>query len=821
MKLLHLHVENFGTLSQLDMDFHEGVNEVLQENGWGKSTLAAFLRIMFYGLEGGRKKELSENDRMKYKPWNQGAFGGSLEFEADGKQYLVTRSFGQKEKDATFRLQDAVTLLDSKDYSDRLGEELFGIDRESFEKTSFIDSTLIRYRGINSTIGSKVGSISQTDDLNNYDAAQEKMKNYLNANSPKKRTGSLYQLEDEIKELERDLKKQEPAQQRAAGVKEHREKEQEKLQQCKVEREQAQRELNGLSEKRSLLMNQKRKAELETAAKSRLEALQASQAAFGKRIPTREELRDLNIKAEVVKKHAIRVESMGQHVENERLERLRRYFKHGIPGEQEITKQITYCNDVQDGLQRKLHVEEQLDAEKRSMDDAQLELQRLEAAASIENANKRKALLKKRGIAAASLGVGVILGILIIALRLPILLLGLAIALVVLGLGMLLLSLTRAYVKEDAPISEVQLLRNRQKERADRIQKLQQDLQALGGDVREKENAVRSFLEQREIIYSRADAENLLYEMKNRRAEYLSLLREEEEKKMAEKKLEEEGAMLRQHLTACLQGMELSFVPAQYDAILAWIGETMQRLISYENEYREEESARKTLQDYMATHPELGQQDLSELSEEKLKELEQVYSSQIQEFSRQETALHETISAYTRDLDEAYGELEDLREKQEKLEALKEQRDMMTTHYRLVEKTQEYLRVAKEQFIARFMQPIKTAFDGYYELMTGQPGSGNEFQIDANMNIFRKEAGEYHDVEAQSEGYGDMIGLCIRMALLDVMYEKEGPLVIMDDPFVNLDQEHLEGAQRFLETISKKYQILYLTCHEARSSVNL
>ena len=85
------------------------------------------------------------------------------------------------------------------------------------------------------------------------------------------------------------------------------------------------------------------------------------------------------------------------------------------------------------------------------------------------------------------------------------------------------------------------------------------------------------------------------------------------------------------------------------------------------------------------------------------------------------------------------------------------------------------------------------------------------------MNIFRKEAGEYHDVETQSEGYGDMIGLCIRMALLDVMYEKEGPLVIMDDPFVKLDQEQLEGAQHFLETISKKYQILYLTCHEARS----
>ena len=555
MKLLHLHVENFGTLSQLDMDFHEGVNEVLQENGWGKSTLAAFLRIMFYGLEGDRKKELSENDRMKYKPWNQGAFGGSLEFEAKGKRYLVTRSFGQKEKDATFRLQDAVTLLDSKDYSERLGEELFGIDRESFEKTSFIDSNLIRYHGINSAIGSKVGSISQTDDLNNYDVAQERMKNYLNANSPKKRTGSLFQMENECKELEREMKKQGPTQQRAAGLKEHREKEQEKLQQCMTEREQVQKDLSGLSEKHALIANLKRKAELETAAQARLEALEARQAAFGKRIPTREELRDLNAKAEAVKNHAIRAEGMGQHTENERLGRLKRYFRHGIPSEQEITEQIVYCNDMQDGLHRKLHVEEQLDAEKRSMDDAQLELQRLEAAASIENAKKRMELLKKRVLGAVLLAAGVILGIVILALQLPILLWLLALLSVNFGIGLLVWSFVRTNVKKDVPISEAQLLRNRQREREDRLQELQQELHALGEDMHEKEAAVRSFLEQREIIYSRADAENLLYEMKNRRAEYLSLLQEEEETKVAEKKLEEEGEELKQSLSACLQGM--------------------------------------------------------------------------------------------------------------------------------------------------------------------------------------------------------------------------------------------------------------------------
>ena len=61
MRLLRINIEKFGTLSQFSMDLKEGVNEVLEENGWGTSTLAAFLRVMFYGLEGA---SLGTRDRL-------------------------------------------------------------------------------------------------------------------------------------------------------------------------------------------------------------------------------------------------------------------------------------------------------------------------------------------------------------------------------------------------------------------------------------------------------------------------------------------------------------------------------------------------------------------------------------------------------------------------------------------------------------------------------------------------------------------------------------------------------------------------------------
>ena len=50
MRLLRCHIENFGVLSGFDYEFESGLTVICRENGFGKSTLAAFLKAMFYGL---------------------------------------------------------------------------------------------------------------------------------------------------------------------------------------------------------------------------------------------------------------------------------------------------------------------------------------------------------------------------------------------------------------------------------------------------------------------------------------------------------------------------------------------------------------------------------------------------------------------------------------------------------------------------------------------------------------------------------------------------------------------------------------------------
>jgi uncharacterized protein YhaN len=49
------------------------------------------------------------------------------------------------------------------------------------------------------------------------------------------------------------------------------------------------------------------------------------------------------------------------------------------------------------------------------------------------------------------------------------------------------------------------------------------------------------------------------------------------------------------------------------------------------------------------------------------------------------------------------------------------------------------------------------------------------------------------------------------------MYREKKPFLILDDPFVNLDEEKIEHGKAFIREIAKEYQVIYFTCHESRA----
>ncbi|MBQ5422021.1 MAG: AAA family ATPase, partial [Clostridium sp.] len=192
MRLISLHVESFGRLSDYTLNMEPGLNVILRENGWGKSTLAAFIRVMFYSFTGEGKRRDAENERRRYRPWKQsGVYGGQLVFEQKGRRYRIERTFGQKDREDTFRLYDDATNLPSSDFSERIGEELFQIDAAAFSRTAFTGQQDIR-TGANSSIHAKIGDLSRfDDDVNRYEEVQESFKKEMDFLTPSRKTGVI------------------------------------------------------------------------------------------------------------------------------------------------------------------------------------------------------------------------------------------------------------------------------------------------------------------------------------------------------------------------------------------------------------------------------------------------------------------------------------------------------------------------------------------------------------------------------------------------------------------------------------------------------
>ncbi len=202
MKILKIHIEQFGTFKSFDLEPDQGINRICRENGWGKTTLAVFIRAMLYGFP--VKGERSA-DREKYRPWENGIYGGSLTFSAEGRTFTVYRRFGLKKSGSEdeFYLQDETAGRETDRWSRNLGEELLGINEESFVNSAWIRQDGCRVTGdMTSRLGGKTAVL---EDLKQYDQVMAGLEKRMNQLSPVRKTGRIYKRKLEKQELEMEL----------------------------------------------------------------------------------------------------------------------------------------------------------------------------------------------------------------------------------------------------------------------------------------------------------------------------------------------------------------------------------------------------------------------------------------------------------------------------------------------------------------------------------------------------------------------------------------------------------------------------------------
>ena len=655
MKLINCDIENFGCFSNFHLDFSEGCNVIHEENGWGKSTLATFLRVMFYGFENGAKRDEFENERKRFMPWQGGVYGGKLTFETDGHRYTVIRTFGNKDAEDTFVVRDCDTNLETDVFSDKIGVELFNIDSNSFMRSVFISQNDCETK-LTDGINAKLGNIADnTDDINNFEKVDKELRDILNRMSPKRVTGSIAKLKNEITELEMELTM---LPKKEAGIRENRQL----LEETQNNRTNLENEIKEISEKVNTL-----NAEIKICRE-------------------KDELYKLTVE------------------EKSEFDELGKKFLSGVPDEDEISqmkeKWIVGLGKKESFTTTKLYLENQELAFANSKKPAVKPFVFMWVMAAVALCTSVSMFFYKHTF------IGIFIAVM-------------AVVMAVIG-----------FVMKNTKPKEIK--------EPDSLVQLREELNNSEALVDEIDRKVRKFIQKYGCKY------------------------------------------------------ESDNVSSDLDRI-------HRNVIRY-----------KELSNKHQKHNDTASEEIRNI-QNRVNE----YQVNIDANKNQCEKLTANINQYMLNITRLEEEYDSIFQKKEILDAKKEQLIEETRKYELIGKTKDILEEAKVAFGQKFMKPISDGFMKYNSLI--DKIGATKYIIDANGEISIEEKGRDHDKRFMSAGYRDLIGVSMRMALVDAMFKEEKPFVIFDDPFINMDENKIEGALKFLEEISKEYQVVYFTCHKSRT----
>lgn len=906
MRLVSCHIESFGRLKDFSLEFQEGCNVICYENGWGKSTLAAFIKVMLYGFEEEKSRDELKNERKRYRPWQGGIYGGRLEFETGGEHYVISRTFGIKEKEDRFSLRKKSTNLECQDYTTAVGEDLFSLDCNSFLRTVFVSQNDCETASTD-MINAKLGNLAEdTDDINNYESVNQRFLDLINQMSPTRKTGSLYKLKEEINRLEENVRVGRDVDRTIEEICARLHEKLEEQQTLKEEQTQLLEKQREINVYKDIQRKREKYKDLCQEYEERKQRAQEEKSYFPGRVPDRQELEDIIAQSTGLSAalETVRIYSLTEE-EIQRGKQLELFFAGGCP-DQEALKDL----EEQAGELQKLRVslaENQLSGEEkqrfkdyeRRFKNGVPQVQDVDNVIANWNScmEKKNVLNQKKLTYEALKGIsqtgrnnnmgserenikppfgGITLTSVGAVLILAGILLGTVGGQAVIGIltGLLGLSGLVAGVVW-------WLLRDRKgsgksrEEQDTEISGTNDSLERMGEEIREDETFIEmafrettQFLENYEIDYEReGEILDRLYGFKAEIREYITLSRRRNDFQMDD--LQEKCQIMTENLQKFLINyyddncrQEGDFV-AKLSEIKEFAGEykTLKKkgenLLRSQKSYKElqvllrnfveglsitaEEDISSQLLD-LRSHLQSLENSMQEFqvsqqkkeifeSEENVEEILKAGSMEaaenmealeavgerLKEIGERLEQVYQYISDYNRQLDSLREEGDSVAEDAENLVRLREDYSKGLAKFELLKKTRELMEQAKISFTAKYTEPLRKGLGKYYGLLTGEDPS--RVYVDANLDITIDEQGMQREPRFFSAGYRDLIGICMRMALVDAMYEEEKPFILFDDPFANLDNAKLEGGLKLLNKIAGEYQVLYFTCHESRTKM--
>ncbi len=756
MKLLSMYVDNFGKLSGFTYNFESSMNTIYEENGWGKSTFAAFIKAMLYGLD--------RDSRAKYTPWtNMASFGGTLVVESKGKQYRIERTFSPKRPSLdTLKVYDINSGLE-KTFSNEIGEELLNLNDESFERSVFIPQWETD-EGFNSDIEAKLANlIGGTDDSQTFDDAIEQLTNHLHLLKLNSKKGVIIDKKKELFDVETEINESSELIKSASEIRNCVDK-------LDVEIDK-QNEIKNTA--RNQLVNYSKNQD----KKIRVQQLEQYEADVKE---AEDELFENDTILNGVEISSNEIDSIQE--KNSRLEQL--IFEYEIL-KNSVSVPELYTDLIKTYNKDTVPTDEKIASMEKKIEKYNGILSVIEAHRVIPKEDKPIAGIVFAILSSIFLiaGIGVALYGVITDMNLLFLITG-----GILG-SIALIGYVLAFLKfrKTADINTNRLVGG--------------NVKAYDFEKRELEESMREFFGKFHLYSS--DFSNNLNIVRVNTSKYKSYI---ECVNLAKRGNQEIESRIQYLANDVKKFLDRFIVPT--DVISD--GESLQLL--HECIARKSELEVRLAYKIKERDEFIKENNLDDINYDEI-DLDLVNSNLDSAEKKLESLINERIQYMARlaDVDDEIRSYEDLVKKKSNLET---EIKKLEEQYRLMGLALQYLTTSQNSLLEKYVKPMKDSVKKYIEIILKKY---KDYSIDVNFK-FRfvtdsgaKELGYY------SKGFQAIISLCMRLALIDCLYPGEKPFIVLDDPFVNYDDEKMNLCKKLIKEVSNNYQVVYFTCHESRT----
>lgn len=769
MKINKIYISAFGKFRDYTIDFTDGLNVIYGENENGKSTLMAFIKMMFYG-SGRANSQLSKSPRLKYTPWSGEKMAGKIYFEHNGTNYCLEREFMKGDSTDKVRLTNT-DLGTYETVSSNVGYDFFTISSAAFDRTVFIEAIggFSNDDEASGEINAKLSNMTLTGD---EDISYQTVINRItdakhNLMSKRGKTGKYDKGLIELDELKAKLYEATEADNRKQAL------------------NQRLYEIREQSEELSIKYTEVKKA-VDSEADIK------NQQKLSEYLRLKAELQEINSKIEL---------------------------KNGKYCDELFVRSIEFCLSKQESASQKIHdtekeiektlesieLAENSDGDELAKKQAELlnainkdkqhlkeivaditdldEIVKQEKEALLSTAKKKKPF--SPSLLFSAVGVGILAVILIFINVLPAIICG-CVAAIILALSFIIKPLDKTAIKKaetELSIKETELLKLKTEESEltrkvyENTENLNRILTVIGDSA--------SVIEHKKLV---------LNELKTKLIEYQNQYENDtdELKKTFSRYRDVESTEEIKDILPTIKALADS--QKQLKLKLKYISDDLGG-ISYE-------AAEEKLK---AINSEGG--ELSYNFEEKKKEL--------QELNEKLTALKTEFSAITTELKTAFKNIGDSKAIEQKIKALTETLERQKYHCEISDIAAQVLEKSFAEVRRSYGSVLEKKALSIFSLLTN--GTYNQLNISKSLDITVEKADDFGTkaLDYLSNGTIDQAYLSLRLAICELITDKEKLPLLLDDIFCQYDDKRAETAINFLKEYSSNSQAILFTCHNS------